>query len=425
MSAEPVASRSANPLDRSHALVHLPLAALAFVYVVPLIWLVASSLQPREQVGKVPPEWLPRQYHVQIAGQDVRVTPPVRVGAAKLLVRPLAGPRRGEDILVDPAKYDDGVAAVPYPDGDRTIEREVRVQLLQRVAPADLYVREWQLSKYGTARRRQFWVHPDQVQVKIEPVWGNYAEAVRALTSGEKEKALPLATLLGRTRWPWTPRQADGRTITGLTYLSNSLFVAVLAVFGTVSSSALVAYGLSRIRWKGREALFTVTLATMMVPFPVLMIPLYALFRNLGWIGTLMPLWVPAYFGSAFNIFLLRQFFSTIPQELSEAARIDGCSEFGTFWRIILPLARPALAVVALFTFLFVWNDFLGPLIFLNEPDTFTMALGLQQYQSQNGGSEWHLLMGASVLLVLPIILLFFFAQRTFIQGIATTGIKG
>jgi multiple sugar transport system permease protein len=162
-----------------------------------------------------------------------------------------------------------------------------------------------------------------------------------------------------------------------------------------------------------------------MVPFPVLMIPLYSVFRSLGWIGTLMPLWVPAFFGSAFNIFLLRQFFLTIPNELSEAARIDGCSELAIFFRIILPLARPALSVVALFHFLFVWNDFLGPLIFLTQPETFTMALGLQQYQSQNGGSEHHLLMAASALLVVPILVLFFFAQKTFIQGISTTGMGG
>jgi multiple sugar transport system permease protein len=203
------------------------------------------------------------------------------------------------------------------------------------------------------------------------------------------------------------------------------LLVALLAVVGAVSSSALVAYGLARIPWKGRSALFNLTLATLMVPFPVLMVPLYGVFRSLGWIGTLLPLWVPAFFGGAFNIFLLRQFFLTIPSELSDAARIDGCSEFGIFWRVILPLARPALSVVALFTFLSVWNDFLGPLIFLTEPETFTMALGLQQYQSQFGGSEWHLLMGASALLVMPIIVLFFFAQKTFIQGISTTGMGG
>ncbi|NQU11912.1 carbohydrate ABC transporter permease, partial [bacterium] len=156
-----------------------------------------------------------------------------------------------------------------------------------------------------------------------------------------------------------------------------------------------------------------------------LMVPLYGVFKTLGWIGTLRPLWVPAFFGSAFNIFLMRQFFRTIPEELSEAARIDGCSEWGIFWRIILPLSRPVLAVVALFHFLTAWNDFLGPLLFLTRKHTFTLALALQNYQSQAGGVQWHHLMAASAVVILPIIILFFLAQKTFIRGIATTGIKG
>jgi multiple sugar transport system permease protein len=161
------------------------------------------------------------------------------------------------------------------------------------------------------------------------------------------------------------------------------------------------------------------------------MVPLFTIFKWLGdhtataWIGTFKPLWVPAWFGSAFNIFLLRQFFLTIPTELSEAARIDGCTELGIFWRIILPLSRPALAVVALFAFLTVWNDFLGPLIYLQRPEQFTLALGLQNYQTKAGNTPWHLLMAASTLVILPALLLFFLAQKTFIEGIATTGTKG
>ena len=209
------------------------------------------------------------------------------------------------------------------------------------------------------------------------------------------------------------------------TYLGNTLIVALLGALGTVLSSSLVAYGFSRLRWPGRDKIFWLVLSTMMVPFPVIMIPMFAVFRELGWVGTLKPLWVPAFFGSAFNIFLLRQFFLTIPQELSDAARIDGCSEFGIYWRIVLPLSKPALAVVALFHFLYAWNDFMGPLIYLTRPETFTLSLALQFYQSQHGGSEWHLLMAMSVLILLPIVALFFFTQKTFIQGIATTGMKG
>jgi len=156
-------------------------------------------------------------------------------------------------------------------------------------------------------------------------------------------------------------------------YLRNTLLVAVLGVSGMVFSSAIVAYGFSRIRWRGRGPVFVFVLATMMIPFPVLMGPMFVIFRELGWIGTFKPLWAPAFFGGAFNIFLLRQFFLTIPKELDESARIDGCGHWSIFWRIILPLSRPALAVVALFHFIFVWNDFLGPLIFLNHRDMFTL----------------------------------------------------
>jgi multiple sugar transport system permease protein len=210
-----------------------------------------------------------------------------------------------------------------------------------------------------------------------------------------------------------------------LRYALNTLYVAGLGVVGAVVSNALVAYGLARIPWRGRNLLFGATIATMMIPGAVLMVPIYVMFRRLELIGTFAPLWAPAFFGSAFNIFLLRQFFMTIPFELSDAARVDGCSEWRIFKDIILPLSRPALAVVALFHFLFAWNDFLGPLIYLTDQRDFTLALGLQFYQSQHGGTEWHMLMAAATLVVLPVIVLFFFTQRTFIQGITVTGLKG
>jgi multiple sugar transport system permease protein len=216
-----------------------------------------------------------------------------------------------------------------------------------------------------------------------------------------------------------------------LLWTRNTLVIAVLGVVGTTLSSAIVAYGFAKLRFVGRGALFALMLSTMMIPFPVTMVATFSLFRWLGdhtgidWLGTFKPLWVPAWFGSAFNIFLLRQFFLTIPTELSEAARIDGCSDWGIFWRVILPLSRPALAVVALFAFMGIWNDFLGPLVYLQRPGQFTLALGLQNFQSKAGGTPWHLLMAASVLVILPALLLFFLAQRTFIEGIATTGTKG
>lgn len=207
-------------------------------------------------------------------------------------------------------------------------------------------------------------------------------------------------------------------------YLRNSLIVATLSVVGMTLSSAVVAYGFSRLRWRGRDAVFAVVLATLMVPFAALMAPTYLVFRAWGWIGTLLPLWLPAWFGGAFSIFLLRQFFLTIPRELDEAAVLDGCSHFGIFRRIILPLSKPALIVVALLQFVGSWNDFLGPLIFLNHQETFTLQLGLQMYQSQHGGTPWNLVMAAAVLVVLPVVLLFLFAQRAFVEGVATQGDK-
>jgi multiple sugar transport system permease protein len=227
---------------------------------------------------------------------------------------------------------------------------------------------------------------------------------------------------------PWPPKWGNYeiavKAIPFLLYLRNTVTICLFTIIGTLLSSTLVAYSLSKIPWPGRNALLILILSTMMLPFPVTMIPLFVTFGRLGWINTFKPLIVPAFLGNAFYIFLLRQFFMTIPMELSDAARIDGASELGIFWRIVLPLSRPVLAVVALFQFLGSWNDFLGPLIYLQSNEKYTLAIGLQMYRTTNY-VEWELLMAASTLVVIPILILFFFAQRTFIEGIAITGIKG
>jgi multiple sugar transport system permease protein len=210
-----------------------------------------------------------------------------------------------------------------------------------------------------------------------------------------------------------------------LLYARNTLVIAGLSVVGMVLSSAIAAYGFARIAFPGRRIMFAICLATMMIPFPVIMVPTYMIFKKLGWIGTFLPLWVPAWFGSAFNIFLLRQFFMGIPKDLEESAMLDGCSRWSCFWRIILPLSKPALAVVALFHILTVWNDLIGPLIYLSHQEQFTLALGLQFLQSRSGDTPWNQLMAAATLIVLPVLVLFLLAQRTFIRGIATTGLKG
>jgi ABC-type glycerol-3-phosphate transport system permease component len=207
-------------------------------------------------------------------------------------------------------------------------------------------------------------------------------------------------------------------------YLRNTLILCAGVVTGTLLSSALPAYGFARLRWRGRDALFLVMLATIMLPSQVTLLPVFLMFRRLGWTGTFLPLIVPSFFGSAFSIFLLRQFFLTIPQDLSDAARIDGCSELGIFTRIMLPLSQPALATVALFAFMATWTDFQGPLIYLHDESLYTLAIGLSTFLGRHDG-QWNLLMAASSVVTFPLVAAFFFAQRTFTQGIALTGLKG
>ena len=207
-------------------------------------------------------------------------------------------------------------------------------------------------------------------------------------------------------------------------YVYNSVLLTFLSILGQVLSCSLAAYAFARLRWPGRELIFGVLLATMMLPGQVTMIPVFMIFRALGWYNTLEALWVPSFFGSAFYIFMLRQFMRAIPGDLEDAAKIDGCGFFGIYWRIILPLTRPALAAVCIFTFMNTWNDFMGPLIYINDQRLYPLALGLFDFRSEHS-SEFGMLMAASTLMTLPVIALFFAAQRYFIQGVTLTGMKG
>ncbi|HEX2999583.1 MAG TPA: carbohydrate ABC transporter permease [Armatimonadota bacterium] len=207
-------------------------------------------------------------------------------------------------------------------------------------------------------------------------------------------------------------------------FVGNSAYLVVLNILGQILACSLVAYAFARLRFYGRDVLFAVLLATMMLPGQVTMIPVFLIFKSLGWYNTLKPLWVGSWFGSAFYIFLLRQFFLTIPQDLEDAAKIDGCGFFGTYWRILLPLVRPALATVAIFTFMGTWNEFMGPLIYIGSEKLTPLSLGLFMFRSEHGG-EWGMMMAASTLMTLPVVAIFFFAQRYFIQGITLTGMGG
>jgi multiple sugar transport system permease protein len=212
-------------------------------------------------------------------------------------------------------------------------------------------------------------------------------------------------------------------------FFTNTAIITLLAMIGQVVSSCLVAYGFARFRFPGRDALFILVIGTLILPTEVTIIPTFLMFKAVGWLNTWFPLIVPAYFGGgAFAIFLFRQFFLTVPRDLDEAAEIDGANSLQVLWSVLLPLSRPAIATLAIFSFLGNWNDFFGPLIYLNTTDKFTISLGLRFYQqtaTAGGPAEEHLLMAAAFTATLPIVVVFFVFQRQFVQGIVLSGIKG
>ncbi len=209
-----------------------------------------------------------------------------------------------------------------------------------------------------------------------------------------------------------------------LRFMWNSFFYAGMVTLGTVLSCAAVGYGFARLRFPGRDLLFTITIATLMIPFIVTLIPTFVIFKTLGWIGSYAPLIVPSFFGSAFFIFMMRQFFLGLPKELDDAARVDGAGEFRIFWQIMLPLVQPALLVMAIFTFTWTWQEFFGPLVYLQDTSQFPLSLGLFTFRARRT-TDWHLMMAGATLTTLPLVIIFFAAQRYFLEGIKLTGIKG
>ncbi|HEY3281840.1 MAG TPA: carbohydrate ABC transporter permease [Armatimonadota bacterium] len=317
-------------------LLYLLLIAGAVPVMVPFLWMVASSLKPRDEAGGYPPRWLPTVTHTySVAGGRVREVKVLESGVR-------------------------GRSQVRYLD-----------------TGADAWLPE------GALRRQQ----------RVEPQWRNYGQVLE--------------------------RESFGR------YLANTLVVALLCCIGQVLSSSLVGYGFARIRFTGKHWLFLVMLATLMVPGQIHMIPTFMIYRGLGWIDTFLPLIVPAWLGSAFFAFLFRQFFLTIPLELEDAARVDGCSPLHTYWHILLPMARPVTVTVAVYTFLGAWNDFLGPLIYINSDHKRTLSLALDKFKNAYGVTDIPALMAASVLMILPVLLIFFLSQRALMRGMVITGVKG
>jgi len=210
------------------------------------------------------------------------------------------------------------------------------------------------------------------------------------------------------------------------TFFWNSFVISILSVIGNVFACSLAAFAFARLHFYGRNFWFALMLGTLMLPYHVTLIPQYVLFLNLGWVGTFLPLVVPKFLAAdAFFIFLLVQFFRSIPRELDEAAMIDGCSPWGIYWRIILPLSLPALGTTAIFTFIWTWDDFFGPLVYLNDMKSFTVQLGLRSFVDSSGKSDFGALFAMSVLTLLPVVAFFIFFQRSLIAGITTTGLRG
>jgi multiple sugar transport system permease protein len=222
----------------------------------------------------------------------------------------------------------------------------------------------------------------------------------------------------------WSNFYEAFKQIKFLAYFGNTLYIAFFNILGVLVASSMAAYAFAALEWKLRDFFFMITLATIMLPDMVLLVPQFLLFKELAWYGTLLPLIIPYFGGLPFYIFLLRQFFLSIPRDLADSARIDGASEFRVWWEIYLPLSKPALLVVVLFQFLISWNDLMKPSIYLIDESQYTLSLGLQQYQSRLGGAEWGPLMAASLIMVLPIIIIFLFTQKSFVQGITMTGLK-
>jgi multiple sugar transport system permease protein len=233
----------------------------------------------------------------------------------------------------------------------------------------------------------------------------------------------------GQSLWPHPFRWGNFATVIRsfpvLRYAGNTLLYAGLATLGVLVSSVPVAYALAKLRWRLRGFFFLLVLATMMLPYQVTAVSLYVIFTRVHWVGTLLPLIVPNFFGDAFSIFLLRQFFMTLPEDYLDAARVDGASDLQILRRVVIPMAKPALAAVALFNFLYAWNDFFGPLLYvLNNQANWTLSVALTQFRTLHR-VEWNLTMAAVVLVMIPVISLFFFAQRAFIEGVTLTGVKG
>ncbi|MFH0793041.1 MAG: carbohydrate ABC transporter permease [bacterium] len=273
-------------------------------------------------------------------------------------------------------------------------------------------------------RKNRLWLHVVLIAVSIVFLTPFYCMVATSLKGeAQIQDIATIKRILVPDPVRWANYAEVGQYIPVGLYFRNTIYVTLMSVVGTVFSCSLVAFGFSRLKWPGRDLVFLFVMSTMMLPVQVTLVPLFIIFGKLGWVNSFKPLWVPTFFGAAFFIFLLRQFFLTLPRDLEEAAKIDGCGYFRIFWEVMLPLIKPALAAVILFQFLWAWNDFQGPLVYLHDRSLLTLSLGLQAFRHIHN-AQWALMLAAATMMTAPVIVVFFAAQRYFLEGITLTGLK-
>jgi multiple sugar transport system permease protein len=368
----------------------------AAIFLIPFAWTVSTALKTRQQAFASPPQWVPRSYRVRdesSAWRPVNVVQRIDGAAAVVAIR--SGTRKGQTLGV-------AEADVSEQDGRHLLKLKnpvpVEVEVLRRMPEGLVQVRLPDPKDPGKTIER--FVAPGEVDAVIDPQLDNFK---RAWLAREDGGTLPLAFHR---------------------FVLNTYTITIINIIGQTLSCSLVAYGFARFRFRGRKGLFLLLLSTMMLPAQVTMIPVYLIWDRVHLIDTFGPLTIPSFLAqNAFFVFLLRQFFLNIPRELDEAAMIDGCGPLRIWWQILMPLSKPAITTVAVLSFIGHWDDFMGPLIYLNNLQNYTVSIALRLFQDQYG-SEFNLLMAAALVHIVPVVILFFIAQRYFVKGIAMTGLK-
>jgi len=400
---------------RAKILLYAALVLFSLTFMLPFLWLLSTALKNYKQIFKFPPEWIPTTTKVVIQGEillpqafytyDVKKAIAEQHKKLKYHYLRIATRKPQIEELLSKVSYKDEMLTVRFSRWTiNKIDKDKIIFYGGDIEPAGMeekFIKAGKLSLLSSTGNIIWIENPFPITIRnatctvkryVRFFWENFVDVFMEL---------PVF----------------------LYFIKNSVLVTLLSIIGTLLSSSLVAYSFARLRWPGRDAIFVILLSTMMLPGQVTMIPVFIIYKTLGWVDTLKPLWVSSFLGNAFFIFMLRQFFLTLPKELEESAVIDGCGYFRIFWKIMLPQITPALITVIIWQFMSSWNDFMGPLIYINTKEKMTLPLGLQFFHTIHG-SDYALMMAASFMMTLPVILVFFIAQRYFIEGITLTGIK-